>query len=312
MNLQELTPTQEWTANRANYIGGSDAAAILGQSEYSTPLKVFLRKKGIIPPLDATPIMNFGHYFEPQLAAYFEQETGFKTRKVNQPFCHPEYNFLRANIDRQILAGKGLDSTAVLELKTTTSHRMKALDGELPPEWYYQIQHYLSITGYEKVFLQVYERDTCEFYEPMIIDRNQELIEDMTGKLVEWWQTYMLDSSEGRRPEAINGEDSLLIYPDSSPEQVVEITPAGYAMYQELQQVRNRKSDLIKMEEHLKTKLKDKLGKAERLVCAGKTLVSWKSQSTTRLDTATIKREHPEFYKQYSKTTKTRRFLCHH
>lgn len=309
MNLTELKPSAEWSQNRSTYIGGSNCAAILGESQYSTPLQVWMRKKGILPPIKDNPIMDFGHYFEPQLSAHFEAETGLKTRRVNQPFTHPKYKFLKANIDRQVLAGKGLDSTAVLELKTTTSHRIKSLDGDLPREWYLQVQWYLSITQYSKAFIQIYLRDTCEFLEPQIIDPNPELIEDMTEKLVTWWNTYM--TSEGRRPEPINGEDSLLLFPDSTPEEVVEITPAGYKMYQELTEVRERKSDLIKMEKALKTKLKNKLGKAERLVCGGKTLVSWKSQSSTRIDSKAIRREHPEFYKQYSKNTKTRRFLCH-
>lgn len=309
MYLQELKPSKSWIKNRSTYIGGSDCAGILGESQYSTPLQIWMRKQGNLPPIEDDPIMDFGHYFEPQLAAHFEQETGLKTRRVNQPFTHPEHEFLKANIDRQVLAGKGLDSTAVLELKTTTSHRMKSLDGKLPREWYLQVHQYLGITGYKKAFIQVYLRDTCEFLEPQIIDPNPELIEGMTEKLVNWWQTYM--ASEGRRPEPINGDDSLLLYPDSTPEQVVEVTPTGYKMYQELTKVRERKSDLIKMEEALKTKLKNKLGKAERLVCGGKTLVSWKSQSTTRIDSKAIRREHPEFYKQYSKTNKTRRFLCH-
>lgn len=309
MNLTELKPSAEWTQNRSTYIGGSNVAGILGESQYSTPLQIWMRKKGILPPIEDNPILNFGHYFEPQLAAHFEAETGLKTRRVNQPFTHPEHEFLKANIDRQVLAGKGLDSTAVLELKTTTSHRMNALEGELPREYYLQVQHYLGITGYEKAFLQVYLRDTCEFLEPQIIDPNPELIEDMTEKLVNWWQTYM--ASEGRRPEPINGEDSLLLYPDSTPEEVVEITPAGYALYQKLIDVRDRKADLIKIEEDLKTKLKNKLGKAERLICGGKTLVSWKSQSSTRLDSTALRRERPELFKQYTQTTKTRRFLCH-
>ncbi|MFP8487638.1 YqaJ viral recombinase family protein [Gracilimonas sp. Q87] len=309
MNLQELKPSKQWTQNRSTYIGGSDVSAILCESQYSTPLQVYLRKKGVLPPIEDNPIMDFGHYFEPQLAAHFEQETGLKTRRVNQPFTHPKHEFLKANIDRQVLAGKGLDSTAVLELKTTTSHRMNALEGELPREYYLQVQWYLGITQYKLAFIQVYLRDTCEFLEPQIIEPDYELIEDMTTKLVSWWETYM--ASEGRRPEPINGEDSLLLYPDSTPEKVEEITPAGYALYQKLTEVRDRKSDLIKIEEDLKTKLKNKLGKAERLVCGGKTLVSWKSQSSTRIDSKAIRREHPEFYKQYSKTLKTRRFLCH-
>ncbi|WP_020403853.1 YqaJ viral recombinase family protein [Gracilimonas tropica] len=308
MNLQELKPPADFSIQRRSYIGGSDCAAILQESQYSTPLQIWMRKKGILPPIKDNPIMDFGHYFEPQLAAHFEQVTGLKTRQVNQPFTSEKHSFLKANIDRQVLAGKGLDSTAVLELKTSTSQRYKTLEGGIDRAWYMQIQHYLGITFYKKCFLQVYLRDTCEFLEPQIIEPDYELIEDMTAKLVDWWQTYM----EGdQRPEPINGDDALYLYPESTPEKVVEITPAGYALYQELTEIRDRKVDLIKQEEYLKTKLKDKLGKAERLVCGGKTLVSWKSQSTTRLDSKAIRREKPELFKQYSKTTKTRRFLCH-
>lgn len=257
--------------------------------------------------------MLFGNFFEHILTSYFESCTGLKTRKVSKPFVHPEHSFLRANIDRQVLADpdKGLDSTAVLELKTTTSHRLRALDGELPTEWTLQVQHYLALTGYACGYLFIYERDTCEFLEPILIERDEDLIIEIESKLVEWWNTYMLDDSEGRRPEPINGEDALLLYPESEDSKVLEITPGGYALYQELQSLRERKDELLQMEEALKTKLKEKLGKAERLVVAGKTLVSWKSQTSTRLDSAAIRREHPEFYKQYSITQSTRRFLCH-
>jgi predicted phage-related endonuclease len=257
--------------------------------------------------------MRFGNYFEPILALHFEQITGFKTRQISKYFKHHEHDFLRANIDRQVLASpkKGLESTAVLELKTTTSHRLKTLDGEYPLEWVLQVQHYLGITGYQQAYLQVYERDTCYFHEPVLINRDDDLIAENMAKLIKWWNTYMIGGSEGRRPEPINGEDALLLYPESESEKVLEVTPKGYELYTEFQEVRSKKSDLIKQEEFLKTKLKDHLGNAERLVLAGKNLVSWKSQSTTRFDVSAFRREHSEFYKQYSKTNKTRRFLCH-
>jgi len=83
MKLKELKPSSSWQAQRSTYIGGSDASAILGESDFSTELQVWMRKKGILPPIESNPIMDFGHYFEPQLAAYFEQEIGLKTRRVN-------------------------------------------------------------------------------------------------------------------------------------------------------------------------------------------------------------------------------------
>ena len=131
---------------------------------------------------------------------------------------------------------------------------------------------------------------------------------------MEWWNTFMIDESEdgeGRRPEPMNGEDTLLLYPESDRGNVLEVTPKAYEYYTELQEVRSKKSDLIKQEKFLKTKLKDHLGTAERLVLAGKNLVSWKSQKTNRFDISAFRREHPVFYKQFTKTNKTRRFLCH-
>ena len=316
MNINELTPTQDWVDERKNYIGGSEVAAVLGLSQYSTPLQVWMKKKGLLPPEEENPIMAFGHYFEPVMAAHFENITGLKTRKLSKPFVHKKHDFLRANIDRQVLASRsfGLDSTAVLELKTTTSQRMRALDGQPPEEWLYQIQHYLALTGYEVAFLQIYERDTCHFHEPMLVTRDEDLIIDIESKLVEWWQTYMLDESEdgeGRRPEPINGEDALILYPESDSGKVLEISPKAYGLYTELQEVRSKKSDHMEQEEFLKTKLKDHLGTAERLVLAGKNLVSWKSQTTNRFDVSAFRREHPVFYKQFTKTQSTRRFLCH-
>lgn len=308
MNLQELKPPPSFSVERRKYIGGSDCQAILGVSKFSTPLEVWMRKKGLIPPIEENPVMSFGHYFEPQLAAHFEQETGLKTRRVNQPFTHPKHKFLKANIDRQVLAGKGLDSTAVLELKSTTSMRYKSFEGGIDQAWYLQIQHYLGICSYKKCFLQVYLRDTCEFLDPIIIEPDYVFIEKMTNKLVDWWNTYMVG---GKQPEPSTGNDALLLFPDSQPEEVVEITPAGYALYQQLSEVRDKKDALTKTEEDLKTKLKVKLGKAERLVLGGKTLVSWKSYSSTRLDTKAVQSEHPEIYNKHTQTIKTRRFLCH-
>ena len=308
--LQSQLPSQDWVAERANYIGGSDVATILGENPYSTPLQLYLRKKGALPPMEETPILRFGHFFEQILAIHFEEVTGLRTRQVNKTYESKEHSFLRANIDRMVLADseKGLHSTAVLELKTTTSQRLKALDGEYPIEWVLQVQHYLGITGFSQAWIQCYERDTCVFHDPVLIQRDDDQIAENMSKLVQWWQIHMI---EGKQPKVINGQDTLILYPNSDDGKVLEATPKIMELYGELKRVRDRKNDLIRMEEHLKTKLQDKLGSAERIVCSGRNLVSWKSQTQNRLDTNAFRSAHPDLYKKYLTQTKTRRFLCH-
>jgi len=307
MKLTDQLPTQEWVFDRKDYIGGSDLSSILEQNPYSTPLQVWMRKKGLLPPIDSTPIMNFGHYFEPILAAHFEQVTGLKTRQVNKTYQHETHSFLRANIDRMVLAS-GSEPTAVLELKTTTSQRLKALEGELPKEWFLQIQHYLGITGYEKAYLQVYERDTCTFHEPLIIDRADDLIIENMNTLINWWEIHMVG---GMRPEPINGEDCLILYPDSKDGSVKEVTPAEYALYNELLEIRERREELEDSEEYLKTLLKQIIGEAEILACGGKPLIKWKSTTQNRLDTTAIRKAHPKLCKSFINKTSTRRFTVH-
>ena len=76
--------------------------------------------------------------------------------------------------------------TGLLELKTTTSWRLKALDGEYPEDWFDQIQHYLFLTGYSYGYLFLFERDTAEFHHPKLIERDDERIEVNNQRLVEW------------------------------------------------------------------------------------------------------------------------------
>ena len=298
-------PTKSWVEERKNYIGGSEVAAILGLSPYSTPLQTWLRKKNLIPPIDSTPIMEFGNIFEPIMAEYFTNTTGLAVRNVKRTFEHPEFDYLRANIDRQILRSDAHPSTGVLELKTTTSHRMKAEEGLIPIDWYCQIQHYLGVTGYQYAYLVIYERDTCFFHTPMLIERDDKLIRQNMETLQQWWFTYMI---QDKRPAPINGEDVLLIYPDST-DKVTEASAAVFEDYVRLIGVKKRIKDLETAKEDLEVSLKLHMGTADKLVAKGKTLASWKSQTTRRFDSKVFQKDYPDMYKRYINETQTRRFI---
>ena len=298
-------PSQEWVDERKQYIGGSEVAAVLGYSTHKTPLQVWMLKQELVEPTESTPIMAFGNYFEPIMAEYFEELTGLKTRRVNTPFAHAEHEFLRANIDRQILNGDGVEGTGVLELKTTNSHRLKNLAGQYPIEWTYQIQHYLGLTGYSYAYLFIYERDTCEFYEPIYVERNDQLISENMVALTQWWRNHMIN---GKRPEPQNDEDLLMLYPNSSDGKIIETSPRDYGIYEELKQVREQKSELKEKETELKNELKASLGDGERLVSRGNTLVSWKTYSRRSLDRTQLREEKPEVYAQFLTESSYRRF----
>lgn len=54
--MKTLKSREEWLAARKNYIGGSDASAVLGMNPYKTNLELWKEKTGIVQPEDLSLI----------------------------------------------------------------------------------------------------------------------------------------------------------------------------------------------------------------------------------------------------------------
>jgi predicted phage-related endonuclease len=79
---------------------------------------------------------------------------------------------------------------------------------------------------------------------------------------------------------------------------------------EEIADLRRLKGTLEELQKRLdekRTRITLFLGEHPSLVNGeGHELVTWKNVSTTRLDTGALKRENPELYEKFSKTTSTR------
>ena len=75
----------------------------------------------------------------------------------------------------------------------------------------------------------------------------------------------------------------------------------------ELQELRRMQEELTAEIEALQDKIKNHMGDQE-LLLAGPYKVSWKSVTTTRIDTTALKKALPDIAERFSKTTTTRRF----
>ena len=65
-----------WLAQRELGIGSSEVGTILGVNPFETPYQLWLRKKGMTPPVEENEAMRAGHILEGAVARYFEEETG--------------------------------------------------------------------------------------------------------------------------------------------------------------------------------------------------------------------------------------------
>ena len=108
---------EQWLELRRSGLGGSDASTVIGLNPYSSKLTLYADKKGILPEKEDTERMRLGRDLEEYVAQRFSEETGKKVKRSGYMWRHPMYEFLLANIDREVIG-----EDAFLECKTTMNY----------------------------------------------------------------------------------------------------------------------------------------------------------------------------------------------
>ena len=142
---------EDWLALRKKYIGGSDAASVLGLNEYQSPYALWCEKMGVTPAFEGNLRTRIGTEMEPIIAKLFEEETGKKVRNCNFSLVNDKYPWAICDVDRMV---DGED--AILEIKSTSALNLKHYkNGDYPARFYCQVQHYLAVTEKQKAYLAV-------------------------------------------------------------------------------------------------------------------------------------------------------------
>ncbi len=277
----------EWLKIRKQYIGGSDAGAILGMNPYSSPYSVWAEKTGKIPGFEGSITTKVGNYLEEFVAQMFEDDTGKKVRRCNFTLVNDQYPWACANLDREVVG-----EDALLEIKTTNSYInvKKFRNGEYPEQWYAQMTHYLAVTGKKKAYLAVLSE--CRNFQTFELDRDELEIAALMQAEKEFW-----DKVKHNTPPAPDGSDST----SDAIKTIFSMDDGGTVDLFGMDQLfRQRKifADLKKdTEEHIAeidNQIKVQMGSASKATCGNYT-VSWKMQKTAGLDREAIKRDFPGF-----------------
>jgi putative phage-type endonuclease len=148
-----------WLKARAEGIGGSEAAIIMGASSWGSPYQLWQDKAGLAPVEDFdNEVLRFGRVVEPVIAADYEQLTGRQLLHLGDWAIrkHPRIACMFATHDRIIVPGVGTPPSAgrsgpgILSIKSANTWRgVEWLEGEEPPLPYQvQFQHELACSGF--------------------------------------------------------------------------------------------------------------------------------------------------------------------
>lgn len=153
--------TPEWHAARANGIGGSEIAAVLGLSPYESRFSLWHRKKGLIGPVEESPEMRWGKKHEPTICAEFAELHPEWFVDVSATYAAGGQPWQIANPDRLLYepdADPDRDRpTALLEAKTARDAEGWGKEGtaEIPVHYRAQCLWYCDVLGVERCHVAV-------------------------------------------------------------------------------------------------------------------------------------------------------------
>ena len=291
---------EEWMALRHKYIGGSDAAAVVGMNAWVSPYTLWAEKTGRLPGFDGNLATEVGTYLEEFVAQKFAQETVKKVRKCNQSWFNDQYPWAIANIDREIVG-----EDAGLEIKTTSEmNTQKFKGGEYPANYYVQCMHYLAVTGKKRWYLAVLIGN--REFKWFTIERDEDEINALMDAEKKFKQ--LVDSNTPPMADGASSTSDTLftLYPDSIDEAI------GIGSFErELDnyfRLKEQKKNIEMVIDGIENRIKAHLGECARGE-GEKYKVSWKTQYRSTFDSKKFVADHPEMdVSAYYKRSNSRPF----
>lgn len=332
--LATISNSDEYFAvSRFKGLGGSDMAKLMGVSKYGSPFSLWKDKtERTYKPVDVNSskwcLFAFGHADEDVIAKNYGLRTGFEVRKAGSVKMRG-YPFIVANFDRLICDPTSPENAKTflggLECKTCennsdvldkrtgeyrkkwgignhyTGQELTAIDSNIDPEYYPQVQFYLMVSGLPWWDVAVALGRTEIRIFRVFPDREYQ--QEMLSRAVNFWCLNVLDHVA-----------PPMTYEDAKTDVTVKTNTAMEATPEMIKDATVYKNITAQMkaleaqQDEIKNKLVAGLGKATKATYVNeegkvKSLVTFSASGTVeRFDSTAFKTEYPDLYKQYTKT----------
>jgi len=299
----ENMPYEEWLEQRKRGIGGSDASVVCGINRYKSPVELWMEKTEQLPYQEAGEAAYWGTQLENLVRTEFTKRTGIEVKIVGQMFQSKEYPFMLANLDGECEhPDYGICG---FEAKTASAYKSGEWDDAIPDEYQLQIQHYMAVTGYQGFYIAVLIGGNT--FRWKFVKRDEELI----SMLIEL-ETAFWNHVQDMTPPPLDGSNASAKFlaerfPDSVPKSQIKLPDTATALLAQYDAACEQLEIVTEQKQEAENQLKQMLGENE-VGTNGSHIVSWKTVSQERLDSKTLKAEHPILYKKYANKTSYRRF----
>ncbi len=286
-----------WLAARTGGIGGSEIAAIMGESPWNSPRQIWMKKTGQFADSDSfqSEAARWGNILETAVATEWGKRNDRQWVHIPVTLVSEEYPWMIANIDGFTLSDDRKKITGILEIKTTSAFNNDAWEeGPLPYYYICQASWYCYITGQpmfdivclvggQKLYAYQFPLDSA------LADRMLE-----SGR--NFWVKNVLGMTE---PDITAGDlDSMkAIEIDTDAEPIVLADDESELLVESYIQIRDKMGALKKVKEAIYAQLFDKMGTAPSALTQTRVMtLSLTNRRSCNMDM--LECNYPEAYKE--------------
>ena len=175
---------EAWLEGRRHYLGGSDAACVVGLNPWKTNVQLWEEKTGRAkaPDISDSPSVKYGTQAEPYLRQLFKLD--FPEYEVfyeeNNSFKNERYPFAAASLDGWLRDADG--RLGVLEIKTSTltgAASWAKWNDKIPDNYFCQVLFYMAVIEADFAVLTAQLKTQKQILTRRYFFERQEVQEDM-------------------------------------------------------------------------------------------------------------------------------------
>ena len=304
-------------------VGGSDVATIFGVSPWTTPLELWMIKKGRMKAkAKPNPLqLEMGHLLEPIAAHFYAAKTGNTVTDDTCMYQHADHPYALADFDRRFVR-KTDGEPGILECKSCTYHKAGDwADGAYPLYYELQLRFYLSVADVKiGAFSTVWGNNPDNDIAMPELERDQAKEDMIFERLDEWMWSLRHD-----KPPTMTD-----VAPKLALESLGRIYGASQTSLPTIEFPRKLEKNLRGIAElqGINTQLQSQIKKNEENIAAysvriaelmkehehgiletttDKLLVDFVTKTTRRVNSDFLKKNHPTVYQEALKTSESRK-----
>lgn len=189
--------------------------------------------------------------------------------------------------------------------KTASAYKAGEWEDSIPDEYLLQVQHYMSVTGYVGTYIAVLIGGNT--FKWKFIERDEELISMLIELEADFWDYVRL-----RTPPPLDGSTASAKFlaerfPNSNPKSKITLPDSAIDLIIKYDAACEQIKTATEKKQYVENLLKEMMGEHE-IGTVWDRIVTWKNITQVRLDSKTLKADHPTLYKKYANKTSYRRF----